>query len=325
MMGSRPARSPASTSQSNRKMSREIYTRVYSPRSAGQLTSGRGPTGPSLSQNDLLVEFTKHADLWNRTPTALVSVSNRIVDTVQRACQKYKSGESPANTIWVVFIEVPAARRRTPTVTRLHPARDLAKQCLRRWGQELSHLLEPPVKFDHEFLFEWGIPDDHVLHRVSLQTLMDRGLDVKASSTADFQDSMARQFFGGDTFDIGVSLGGFARPFGARAPLEWIVARLYYDCVRTETVDWSPYMIMLKYDKDGHHYKMVEISFFRELDDAVGTVLMDWWLGDSSFADDYREFERWRNAMEKNNNVLREGLSAKQRQEIEGRAVSIGL
>jgi hypothetical protein len=50
--------------------------------------------------------FSRHAKAWNRTPTPFVSVSDRIVDTVQRAFQKSKFGESPAD-IGVLFIEVP--------------------------------------------------------------------------------------------------------------------------------------------------------------------------------------------------------------------------
>lgn len=41
--------------------------------------------GRCLTDDELLSRFQKYADLGSRMPTALVSVSTRIVDTVQRA------------------------------------------------------------------------------------------------------------------------------------------------------------------------------------------------------------------------------------------------
>ena len=141
---------------------RTIYTRAYSKRSVGQLVSAKGLNGYPLFRTDLLNEFRNHANKMNRTPTALVSVSDRIVDTVKRAFDKHYDGESPEDA-WVAFIEVPA----TPeTPVRVHAARFLAKEC----G------LSEPSLFYHEIVFEWAIPENYVLHKVSLQTLMDRGL-----------------------------------------------------------------------------------------------------------------------------------------------------
>lgn len=143
---------------------RKIYTRVYSKGSAGQLASAKAPKGDPLSRTALCNEFRKHANRDNREPIALVSVSDRIVDTVKRAFEKhYKDGESLAD-IWITFIEVPAIIHGTPA--RIHATRSLAEE---------RELPEPNV-FYHEFVFEWAIPETYVLHTVSLQTLMNRGL-----------------------------------------------------------------------------------------------------------------------------------------------------
>ncbi|PMD63140.1 uncharacterized protein K444DRAFT_329003 [Hyaloscypha bicolor E] len=143
---------------------RTIYTRAYSKSSAGQLVSAKALRGDPLSPTDLLDEFRKHADRYNREPTALVSVSDRIVDTVKRAFDKrYGNGESPADT-WVAFIEIPSIIHENPG--RVHASRRLAEEC---------ELPEPNL-FNHEMVFEWAIPEKYVLHKISLQTLMDRGL-----------------------------------------------------------------------------------------------------------------------------------------------------
>jgi hypothetical protein len=68
---------------------RTIYTRVYSKSSAGQLASGKTPRDESLSHAEVLEEFRIHSDRGNREPTALVSVSVRIVDTLSRAFYKH--------------------------------------------------------------------------------------------------------------------------------------------------------------------------------------------------------------------------------------------
>jgi hypothetical protein len=124
---------------------RTIYTRAYSKSSAGQFVSAKGPKGDPLSDTALVEEFRNHAK-WNREPTALVSGSDRIVNTLTRAFNKhfrddYKDGESAAD-IWIAFIKVP------PTIdedaTRIHSAKELAEKC------------EDPEykKFSHKFVFE---------------------------------------------------------------------------------------------------------------------------------------------------------------------------
>jgi hypothetical protein len=270
---------------------RTIFTRVYSNSSAGQLTSGRRPTEAQFSEYLLLDEFRRHANRSNRTPTALVSVSNRIIDTVQRAFQKHQQdGESPED-IWIVFLEVPAneEQRAAPSI---HYARDLAEQL----QVECPHL--KPNLYKYEFLFEWGIPEDYVLHRVSLQTLMERGLQIQASSTRDLRSSTAGQLqgHGGDGFGIGVELASFAKKFGARAPVEWIAYQWFYDCVGVWFDPAYPTPVKLHY-ADGYS-ETVEIEFLFKRDEGIETALQDWWLTDFEFVVEYNEFVDWRDAME---------------------------
>lgn len=189
-----------------------IYTRVYSERSAGKLSSGKKPTGNALTHAELLDEFRKHADLRNREPTALISVSSRIIDTMQRAFEKcYTYDESPAD-IWIAFIKCPSTGHESPT--SLHAAQHLAEECK----------IPTPHIFHYEYVFEWVIPDKYVLHQVSLQTLMDRGLDWEKHilagddddevvSTSELRERVAvallPQQAWHDPWGVGILLGAF--------------------------------------------------------------------------------------------------------------------
>jgi hypothetical protein len=77
---------------------RTTYTRAYSKSSARQFVSAKEPTGDALSDTALVKEFRNHADKRNRESTALVSDSDRIIDTLKRAFNKhYKDGETLAD------------------------------------------------------------------------------------------------------------------------------------------------------------------------------------------------------------------------------------
>jgi len=215
----------------------------------------------------------------------LVSGSDRIVDTLTRAFDKhYGDGESAAD-IWIAFIEVP------PTInesaTQIHSAKELAEKCE----------LPEPNKFSHEVVFEWAIPEKYVVHEVSLQTLMKRGLQERRflqPSTAEVRRYTAREFQQQGPWEIGVTLGLFARKFGARAPLNWISRQLFHDCVRVKIVDDD--VVRLNYAHGDT--EIVDFKYFCDLDDGIDTSLCDWWLSDIDFFLDYEEFKEWRDVIE---------------------------
>ncbi|KAL8661500.1 MAG: hypothetical protein Q9168_008379 [Polycauliona sp. 1 TL-2023] len=243
-----------------------IYTRTYSASSAGQLAAAKTPRGGCLSQAAILEEFRLHSDKENRTPTAFVSASDRIVDSVKRAFDKhYRDGESQAE-IWIAFIAIPSTINKT--APRVHSAKELAKKC---------HYAEYN-SFHHEVVFEWAIPEKYVLHKISLETLIDRGLhkghfrplsDPEIyMSTKAIRSHIAIEMEKNNVWETGLNLGCFAQLFGARAPLEWIAHQLFYDCVKVVI-------------------KEVDI-FLCDLDDAIDTSLYEWWLSDIDFL---RRFE----------------------------------
>ena len=267
-----------------------IYTRAYSKSSAGRFVSakasaGKASTGDPLSYTTLLKEFRNHAKKWNREPTALVSGSDRIFDTLQRAFDKhYEDGESSAE-IWIAFIKVPPTR--DETATRIHSAKDLAEKCE----------LPEPNRFLHEVVFEWAIPEKYVLHEVSLQTLMKRELQEDwflQPSTEEGRRYTARELQRQGPWEIGVTLGFFARKFGARAPLNWVSYRLFHDCVGAEIL----YDDVIKLTYTHEYTETVDSQFFCDLDDGINTSLCDWWLSDIGFFQDYEGFREWRELTE---------------------------
>jgi hypothetical protein len=243
---------------------RTIYTRAYSKSSAGQFVSAKGMKMKSypLSQADLLDEFRLHASISNREPTALVSVSDRIVDTVKRAFDKHYEDDESAADIWFAFIEVP------PNEKAIHSVKELAEKC----G------LKEPNRFNHEFIFEWAIPEHYVLHKVSLQTLMKREIQqhwFSEPSTMEVRCRIAKEFRDdiSHPWEIGFGLGFFARCFGARAPLNWIPYQLLYDCVEKRIVA-------------------------DDLEDGINTILYEWWLSDTEFLLYYNDFKEYRDMEE---------------------------
>jgi hypothetical protein len=95
--------------------------------------------------------------------TALISVTVNFTDALRRAFEKYYEGDNPAR-IWIVFVSVPDKDKGT-----YHRAERLAQEN----GED------EPRKFKDEYIFEWEIPEKYIVHRVSVQTLLERGLDME--------------------------------------------------------------------------------------------------------------------------------------------------
>jgi hypothetical protein len=269
-----------------------IYTRVYSDGSAGKLASGRGSAGDPLTHSQLLSEFEAHKELSNRIPTALVSVSDRIIDTLNRALTKYYHDDEHPSDIWVAFIEVPNPK---PESVRLHSARLLAEQC----GEPNTE------RFSHEFLFEWAIPKEYRSHLVSLETLMGRWqgslimdhvriLEYSPSTTKALKNTIA-ELLGSvddrcDPWEIGEVLADFATTFGARAPLNWIVYRLFVDCVSTDEFD--DYLIQLKFSSD--HSIIIDVVNLEQ----GATAILEEWSERIIFSTDHDNLKEWKDAVE---------------------------
>lgn len=114
---------------------------------------GSGRVSPRLSESDLFRQFELHNDRRNRIPTALVSVSDRPIEALHRAFDKYYNwGEDPS-TIWIAIISVPVTH------------------CGEKPYHHAQELADGDDRLKHEYLFEWKIPKQTVKHTVSVETL----------------------------------------------------------------------------------------------------------------------------------------------------------
>jgi hypothetical protein len=219
-------------------------------------------------------------------------VSDRIIDTVQRAFSKYYDCELPED-IYIVFIQVPADKRQ---VTGPHSAQGIAEDC----GFEDSD------KFKHEFVFEWAIPAGFISHTVTVKTLLDRGLsmdkyltgDGQLLSTSQLRCAMAETYFGDDClWEIGLDLGYFAMYFGARSPLGWIAEQLLWDIAgRRKDDTGNPPFVWISFPQR----KSLKLgsSCLEAIDDGIRTRLFEWWLLDDDFLAGLEEYEYERDRLE---------------------------
>lgn len=45
--------------------------------------------------------------------------------------------------------------------------------------EDLAQKHSNPIQFRNEYLFEWEIPEEYIIHKVSVQTLLERRLNIK--------------------------------------------------------------------------------------------------------------------------------------------------
>ncbi|KAF2174704.1 hypothetical protein K469DRAFT_685758 [Zopfia rhizophila CBS 207.26] len=256
------------------------FYRCFSDSSAGGLVSGKGRSAQRLSKQALRVEFKNHLQLDATVPTALVSVSSRIIDTLRRAFNKlYEDKESP-NQIWIAFVHVPDSDKNV-----YHHAENLAEQCGYKECRRLKY----------EYVFTWEIPREYFMHKVSIQTLMERGLNMEdylwdraLPATRTLQEEVARKLFDPSNcgYDIGLGLGFLARCFGARAPTRQIARQLLQDCLRVLDIDDDAQIVRVSYrDYDA----LLDFSYICDIEDGIDMALLDWWFTEPGFLDAYEE------------------------------------
>lgn len=126
--------------------------------------SGKGKEGRQLSTDDLLSEIRNHKNFDRTQPTtALISVTVSFIDVLNRAFARLHKGDKP-DQIWIVFISVPYKDKGV-----YHHAEDLAR--------EIEH--NKPSLFKDEYIFVWEIPEKYMVHKISVQTLLERGLTME--------------------------------------------------------------------------------------------------------------------------------------------------
>ncbi|KAK7957348.1 uncharacterized protein PG986_006570 [Apiospora aurea] len=153
------------------------------------------------------------------------------------------------------------------------------------WAKALADRFQHPEPklFRYEFVVECAIPEDWVNHKISLETLMHRGLDWErhlSPFTATWtMDSLLVSIEQGQLCSI-------TRYFGARAPpMGWIEKQLFRDLFRPKKSDvniWTRYGDVVFVDAID--------DFERGFDAGTEDVLVDW-VTSSEFLSDLADYE----------------------------------
>jgi hypothetical protein len=199
-----------------------VLFRCWSKRSVGGLRSRKSLNGVrqhSWTAAGLLQEFQEHRNLYSHTPTAFVSTTSNFLRALHIAYQRIHNGEDTRQ------IEIAFLTSRTDTQTRIHPAKNLAI------GSGSS---EDEVRlFENEYILLWEVPEDNVIHTVSMDLVIRRGFTLPGIRTGqpfpslsdlrraivDRRDQLA-------PFERGYVCGSDACMFGLRAPVREIALQM---------------------------------------------------------------------------------------------------
>jgi hypothetical protein len=196
-----------------------ILFRCWSPKSAGSLRSGKSHTGVrqhNFTAAKLLQESQKHSDLHNHIHTAFVSTTSNFLRALHIAYHKIHNGED------VRQIKIAFLTSKTDPQTKIYPARDFA---IRSGSSE-----EESNNFVNEYLFLWNVPDDNVIHVVSMDLVIRRGFALPRIRTGQPFPSLRRAFVDHrdqlTPFERGYSCASDACMFGRRAPVHEIASQM---------------------------------------------------------------------------------------------------
>jgi hypothetical protein len=160
-------------------------------------------------------------------------------------------------------------------------------------GEECGY--EEYKRLKYEYIFTWEISQKYVIHKVSIETLLERGLNMedyrwsRALPTTLALREEARKILNPSycAYEIGLGLGFLARCFGARAPTRQITHQLLRDCLRVRNIDDDAQIVWVSYP---WYEAGIDFSYINDIEDGIDTALLDWWLADPSFLDAYEEY-----------------------------------
>ncbi|KAK6843967.1 hypothetical protein PG987_004827 [Apiospora arundinis] len=171
-------------------------------------------------------------------------------------------------------------------------------------AEVLAHQYEydDPGLFHYEFVVEWAIPRAWVRHKVSLKTLMARGLGwekyfpVGLPQQISLEDlrlaeaSIDRRY--APLWEIGLSMASIALHFGTRAPMRWMIEQLFHDLFKPKYYETSS-SLRLRCNNGSLEIGIEE--FWEEFNEGVDFVLVDW-LTDPNLLQGFEEYEEERSA-----------------------------
>ncbi|KAG9922342.1 hypothetical protein KCV05_g9144, partial [Aureobasidium melanogenum] len=235
----------------------DVLYRCWSTKSASDSRSGkvrRGVRPHDFTQAELLQEFQQHRNLYSRTPTAFVSTTSNFLRALHIAYKKMWLGEDKRGIMIAFFTNRPDAQ------TKIYPAQDFAIE---------SGSSEEEVKnFENEYIFHWEVPDDNVIHIISMDLVIRRGFALPGTRTGQLFPSLselrsAMKDYGDQLspFERGYLCGTAACMFGIRAPIYDIA----YDMSRWARAD--------AYNAKG--WKIVDKMREEAIQDRIVTVAED--------------------------------------------------
>jgi hypothetical protein len=199
-----------------------VLVRCWSSKSAGDLRSGKSHNGVlqhNFTAAGLLQEFQEHRNLYNRRPTAFASTTSNFLRAFHIAFQRIHDGEN-ARQIKIAFLT-----SRPDAQSRIYSVRDFA---IRSGGSK-----EEADNFGNEYLFLWSVPNDNVIHVVSMDLVIRRGFTLPRIRTGQPFPSLSdlRRAFVDHSdqlapFERGYSCASDACMFGLRAPVHRIASQM---------------------------------------------------------------------------------------------------
>ena len=197
-------------------------------------------------------EFEQHRQWKLKQPTALVSTTSNFLRALHVAYSKAHKGED-LDQITIAFIAIDG-----PSPARIHNARDLAGKSTSD-GELENH--------SNEYLFEWRIPDNCVIHTVTLGLVHRREFDLKPCSPAEsrfpnlsnLRTRIAERTAALAPFDRGYQYGLAACDFGIRAPVEELAKQMSRWAVKGKYsyLDW---MVVDRGIKDAIEARVITIG-----------------------------------------------------------------
>lgn len=193
----------------------DVLYRCWSMESASDLKSSKvhhGVRPHHFTRAGLLQEFQQHSNLYSPTPTAFVSTTSNFLRALHIAYEKMWLGEDERD-IMIAFFTTRADAR-----SKIYPAQDFAIE---------SGSSEEEVKnFENEYIFLWEVPDDNVIHIVSMDLVIRRGFALPGTRTgqlfpslSELRSAMKRYGDQLSPFERGYLCGTAACMFGIRAPV----------------------------------------------------------------------------------------------------------
>lgn len=152
--------------------------------------------------------------------------------------------------------------------------------------------------FKDEYIFEWEVLEKYIVHKVSVQTLLERRLSIERYCEYSnnkrqlppaylLRQDIAKHILdpANSRYDIGMSLGSIARCFGARAPVCSIAHRILSECTQ------FCYVIRVSY---WHGYETtLDFEHFYWIERGIDKALFEFWLNDIDFCIAYKEHCEW--------------------------------